>query len=126
MLLQKVTRATELNMRFPPKSIGQNERLLNADEISAVPCTGKARKFVEHVVNGVELGDKVEISGEIGSQSDEFGYVYRYRVTGALDENGKNYDHDVIYVLWSKDCKSMGIVSFPTLELNLPRSPKGL
>lgn len=113
MLLQESTRATEMNMRFPPESSGQNERLLHADEISAVPCTGKARKFVEHVVNGVELGDKVEISGETVSQSDEFGFVYRYRVTVAVDESGKNNNHDVIYVLWSKDCKSMGIVSFP-------------
>lgn len=113
-------------MKFPPAKIGQNERLLGVHEISALSCTDMARKLVEDLVKRSGAGWTVDMSGETVSQHDEFGYVYRYRTTYNFTENGKNYSHDLIDVLWSKDCKSMGIASFPTLELNLPRSPKGL
>ena len=112
-------------MKFPPARIGQNERQLGADEISALPCTDMAREIVEDLAKRGGPGNTVDMSGETVSHHDEFGYVYRYRVTSVFRENGKNYTHEYIDVLWSKDCKSMGMAQFPTLELNLPRSPKG-
>jgi hypothetical protein len=126
MILPSATRATELEMKFPPAKIGQNERPLGAHEISALSCTDMARKFVEGTVKQSGSRWTVDLNGEMVSHHDEFGYVYRYIVTSNFKENGKNYSHEFIYVLWSKDCKSMGIVSFPTLDLKLPRSPKGL
>lgn len=125
MLLQNATHATELNMRFPPKSVGENERLLNTDEITASSCTGMARQAVEDIEKRAGSGWKVDLSGETVSQSDEFGFVYRYRVPNTIEANGKKYSNDIIYVVWSKDCKSLAIATFPTLELNLPRSSKG-
>lgn len=126
MLLQSVARATEIEMKFPPAKISQTERLLGVHEISTLSCTDMARKLVDSLVKRSGAGWTVDMSGETVSQHDEFGYVYRYRTTYSFTENGKNFSHDLIDVLWSKDCKSMGIVSFPTLDLKLPRSPKGL
>ena len=111
-------------MKFPPANIGQNERLLNADEIGALPCTDMARKFVEDFVRRAGADWTVDMSGETASQQAEFGHVYRYKATCTFVENGKNYSHEYIYVLWSNDCKSMGIVSFPTLDLKLPQTPE--
>jgi hypothetical protein len=113
-------------MKFPPARIGQNERQLSGHEISALSCTGMARKTVEDIAMLAGSGWTVDMSGETVSHDDEFGYVYRFRVTSAFKESGKNYNHEFIYVLWSKDCKSMGIASFPALELKLPQSPKRL
>ena len=76
-----------------------------------------ARKTVEDIAKLAGTGWTVDMSGETASHSDEFGFIYRYRVTHAFQENGKNYSVDLIYVLWGKDCESMGIASFPTFEL---------
>lgn len=113
-------------MKFPPAKIDQNERLLNSDEISALPCTELARKIVEDIVKSTGPGWMVDKSVETVSHDDEFGYIYRFRVTSTFKENGKTYTHEYLDVLWSKDCKSMGIASFPTLDLKLPRRPKGI
>lgn len=126
MLLQLATSSAEMNMKFPPARIEQNERLLNADEVNALPCTGMAKKAIEQIAESDELGQVVDMRSETVSHHDDFGYVYRYRATTAFRENGKSYSHDYTYVLWSEDCKSMGIALIPMLELNLPRSSKGL
>lgn len=126
MLLQLATSAAEMNMKFPPARIEKNERLLNADETNALSCTGMARKAIEQIAKSDDTGPAVDMSSETVSHHNEFGYVYRYRATTAFRENGKSYSHDFTYVLWSEDCKSMGMALIPMLELNLPRSSKGL
>lgn len=123
--LQSAMHAEEMKMMFPPAEIGPNERLLSALEIGGLSCTAMARETIEDLVKRAGPGCKVDMSGETVSHHDEFGYIYRYRMTQIITENGKNYSHDLIDVLWSKDCKSMGIATFPTLELNLPRTSKG-
>lgn len=109
-------------MKFPPAIIGDDERLIGDDEIGALSCTGMAKKAIEQIAKSAEPGQTVDMKSETVSHHGEFGYIYRYRATTSLMENGKNYIHEFTYVLWSDDCKSMGIALIPKLDLKLPRS----
>ena len=113
LLLRPTTVEAEVTMRFPPSSIEQTERMLGADEASASPCTAMARKIVEQRGPGWII----DMSSESVSHSDEFGFIYRYRVTQNIDENGRSFSVDSIHVLWSKDCKSFMIATYPTYKL---------
>jgi hypothetical protein len=51
------------------------------------------------------------------SHSDKFGYIYRYDVTRLLDDDAGAYTSRTVLVVWTADCETWEIASYPTYQL---------
>ncbi len=58
------------------------------------------------------------MDSETVSRSDEFGYIYRYDlVQSVADERGEIHDVRSILVIWTKDCETIRLVTYPAFQL---------
>ena len=98
-------------MQSPPTKVGEQERVLNSDEVAALRCTCTARRIVSD-------RDGIDMDSESVSYSDEFGYVYRYDIVRSLDDGrgGIHKSHTVL-LMWTQDCETFHLASHPTYQL---------
>lgn len=54
---------------------------------------------------------------EAVSQSEAFGYVYRYELAKVLHEDGEDFTYRAILVYWSKDGEGYYLALYPTYQL---------
>jgi len=94
----------------PPAEMDGHERVLNSGEIAKSPCTNLARRVAAGRPGTV-------MSSEKGSYSDEFGNIYRYDLVVPIEHEGKIHRVRSIFVVWSKDCETIGIATYPTFRL---------
>jgi hypothetical protein len=94
----------------PPSMIEQHEHVLSTSEIAASPCTDLARS-VARKMPGVTLdSEKVSLNAE-------FGHIYRYDLVDPIEYKGTIHQVHTILVVWSNDCKTCMIATYPTFQL---------
>jgi hypothetical protein len=60
----------------------------------------------------------IVMDSEKVSQSDKFGYIYRYDVSEMLrDERGTDYTVRTVLVIWTADCEMWEFATYPMFEL---------
>ena len=90
--------------------MSDDERPLDADTVAQLPCTEMIRSTTLKWPGVVPESEAV-------SQSEDFGYVYRYDIAQVTREGGEDYTYRAVFVCWSRDCESFYIAHYPTYRL---------
>ena len=95
----------------PRPEMDPQERVLNSEQIARLHCTDQIRRSFSNKPGIVMDSEKV-------SQSDQFGYVYRYDLSEVLrDESGTDYTIRTVLVVWTTDCEMWEFATYPMFEL---------
>jgi hypothetical protein len=87
-----------------------DERRLEADDVAQLPCTEMIRSTALNWPGIIP-------ESEVVSQSEDFGYVYRYDLAELVREDGEEHTYRAVFVCWSKDCEGYYIAHYPTYRL---------
>jgi hypothetical protein len=93
-------------MTSPPISADQYERVLSSSEITGLPCNEAARSVAATYPNVVWSSERV-------SQSNQFGYVYRYDMVNQIDGE----DVRSMLLLWTKNNKTFRLATYSLADL---------
>ncbi len=101
-------------MRSPSAKADPSEKVLSGNDIAGMACTADIRR-------SASSWPGISMDRERVSRSDEFGYIYRYGVSEAVNDNesgARLYEYTLI--LWTSDCQTWQISTLPTLQIQLP------
>jgi hypothetical protein len=104
-----------MTMRAPPSTMDRSERVLSSREAAKSPCTNLARSIAGATPGIVMRSEKV-------SRSDDFGYVYRYRIVQSIEHEGKIVRSRSVLVVWSKNCETAQLATYSMFRL--PSGPR--
>jgi len=94
----------------PPPMMDPQERALDPNDVDSLRCLDEARKRIVAQYGVLAGSERV-------SRSDTYGYVYRYTIVRRVDHGSGGRDVRTILVLWTTNCKTFRIATYPTFEL---------
>jgi hypothetical protein len=94
--------------------MSDDERRLDPDAMAQLRCTETSRRMALNRPGVVAESEAV-------SQSEEFGYVYRYDIVHVLQEGGESHTCRSVLVQWSKDCETFYIATYSAYQLPVRR-----
>lgn len=111
MLTVGNTYAREIVMRLAPASASRYERELDSADVVKLNCFEATRKSIVARPGIILDSEKI-------TRSKTFGYIYRYDLVNVFeDENGEPFTARQVLVFWTKNCKTVGLATYPTFEL---------
>lgn len=101
-----------MRVRTPTSAVEPHERVLSAAEVATLACTISVREIASD-------RDGIILSSEVVTETEELGFIYRYDVSAtAHDGDGSTLKVNMKFVIWSRDCKSFAIASYPTFRFS--------
>jgi hypothetical protein len=100
----------EVAMRSPSPIVDQHEKMLDSKQIASLSCT-------DHIRRSFSDEPGIVMDSERVSHSDKFGYIYRYDVARLLEDDSGGYTARRVLVVWTADCETYEIASYPTYQL---------
>lgn len=98
-------------MDFPPQVVSEPERNLSSHQIFEAQKSQQLRRnIVEKLTVESFHGD---FSTELASYSDEFGFIFRYKLKKPETDTPAPYQ----IILWSKDSENFVFATLPSFSL---------